>query len=374
MIGKVPWRKVVNTKNFMCCHSSILDWDDSAVEEAFHNAKKRFWAEMNGFSCDILLPDPDIYIDEIDWNPVIDPELMKELDREYFAPDEEGEGNEKVWWKNKKIRNMISAPSDGSNANLVDNVNPWECNNIETSGISESKENRWNNGWNQWNNQASVSKNVDNNENPWGCNVTQGDKDGNGDKWRDQVKKSWGHIRDGKDDKWGDQVKKSWGQNATGSHVNQSRNCDKSDCDKRNWDNNENPWDCGYQSFVPRKSDGWGSWDNACGWNHQESTNMENVDNTWVRSNQHGRAYKDRGWRNNGGDKRGGRYWNHYGNQNRGFESRRTGDHQEVWNGDFHNRDGSYQNISGYRNLSSRGDEYQRSWRRGNNKRRVSFA
>ncbi|PON74361.1 hypothetical protein PanWU01x14_051930 [Parasponia andersonii] len=327
VIGRVPWRKVVDTKKFMCCHTSILEWDDSAVEEAFQNAKKRFWAEMKGIGCDISLPDPDVYIHEIDWNPVVDPELMKELDQEYFVPDEE-EGSGKLWGKNKKSRNSTSAPSDGGNTNPVDNANPWECNNAETSGISESKDN----GWNQWNNHSSVSKKVDNNDNSWGCNVTQGDGDA-------------------KDNEWVDQGKKSWGQNLSENLVNQSRGWDTSDCNKRNWDSNENPWDCGFQSCVSRKDDGWGLWDKSWGLKKQDSNNMGSIDDPWVHSSgQHGRAFKDGGWRDNGGDTRGGKNWNHYSNQNRGFNFRRTGSRHEVWNEDFRNRDGSYHNVSGYRN------------------------
>ncbi|KAF4361090.1 hypothetical protein F8388_016899 [Cannabis sativa] len=83
-LDRLPWRKIVNTKDFMSYYTNVVDWNDSAVKEAFDNAKKRFWAELNGFDCDIPMPDPDSYIDEVDWNPVIDSELMKELDCERF--------------------------------------------------------------------------------------------------------------------------------------------------------------------------------------------------------------------------------------------------------------------------------------------------
>lgn len=66
----------------MSFYNNIVEWNDSAGKEAFQNAKRRFWAEINGLYCDISLPDPDIYIDNIDWNSDIDPELLLDLDRE----------------------------------------------------------------------------------------------------------------------------------------------------------------------------------------------------------------------------------------------------------------------------------------------------
>ncbi|KAK9289436.1 hypothetical protein L1049_007591 [Liquidambar formosana] len=67
--------------------TTVVKWNDSAGEEAFHNAKNRFWAKINGLPCDLPFPDPDIYIDEIDWNPNIDPELVLDLEREPIDPD-----------------------------------------------------------------------------------------------------------------------------------------------------------------------------------------------------------------------------------------------------------------------------------------------
>ncbi|XP_062115612.1 uncharacterized protein LOC133829821 [Humulus lupulus] len=330
-IGSVPWRKIVNTKEFMSYYSNVVNWDDSAVEEAFHNAKKRFWAHINGFSCDIPLPDPDSFIDEIDWNPVIDSELMNELDRAYFAPDDERQGNENLCKKDKNSRSSTSAP-DG-------NVNPWECYNAETSGITVSKED----GWNKWNNNASVPMNIDSNENSWQSNITQGE-------------------RDTKDNVWGGQAKKSCEQDLMGS-----QSWDKSHSTKTNWDGNENPWDPGnLVSANSRKDEGWGSWNKAWGLNKHESNKIENVDDPWVcSSSQHQ-------WQDIGREARGRKHWNPYSTQNRGFGIRRNGGNREVWNEDSQNRGGSYHNTSGYINSRFRGDETQTSWR-GNNKRRVDF-
>ena len=63
----VPWEKVINTKRYMH-HADVLNWNDSAGEEAFLNGKHRFWEDINGIPCSIVLPDPDIYNDAIGWN------------------------------------------------------------------------------------------------------------------------------------------------------------------------------------------------------------------------------------------------------------------------------------------------------------------
>lgn len=65
-------------KKFVHLYEDVIKWDDSAGEEAFSNAKKRFWAEVNGFNCDISLPNPDLYIDKIDWDSESDPDLELE--------------------------------------------------------------------------------------------------------------------------------------------------------------------------------------------------------------------------------------------------------------------------------------------------------
>ncbi|PQQ01617.1 uncharacterized protein Pyn_33217 [Prunus yedoensis var. nudiflora] len=81
--GSVPWGKLVETKKYMLSlHKNIVQWNDSAGEEAFNDAKSRFWAEINGLSCNISLPDPDAYIDDVDWSSSnIDPEVILDLER-----------------------------------------------------------------------------------------------------------------------------------------------------------------------------------------------------------------------------------------------------------------------------------------------------
>lgn len=85
---RVPWKKILAAKNFMYCHENVVKWDDSAAEEAFHEAKRRYWEKINCIPCETPLPHEDIYIDEINWNLYIDPKQISDLDQEYFNPDE----------------------------------------------------------------------------------------------------------------------------------------------------------------------------------------------------------------------------------------------------------------------------------------------
>ncbi|CAK8543174.1 unnamed protein product [Lathyrus sativus] len=79
-VGQVPWRRLLES------HSNVMKWEDSAVKQAFYDAKFRFCAEINGYRWDdIPLLDPDMYIDEVDWDACVDPELYLDLEREEEA-------------------------------------------------------------------------------------------------------------------------------------------------------------------------------------------------------------------------------------------------------------------------------------------------
>ncbi|TKY62658.1 hypothetical protein E2542_SST12516 [Spatholobus suberectus] len=95
-IGSVPWRKLVESKKYMHLFENVVNWDDSAGKEAFDNAKMRYWAEINGIPCNVSLPDPNMYIDNVDWNAIVDPELILDLEREVKFPSEEQRNDEVV--------------------------------------------------------------------------------------------------------------------------------------------------------------------------------------------------------------------------------------------------------------------------------------
>ncbi|KAG5043303.1 hypothetical protein GLYMA_03G132800v4 [Glycine max] len=89
-IGSVPWRKLVESKKYMHLFEHVVNWDDSAGKEAFDNAKTRYWAEINGVPCNISPPDPNIFIDEVDWNATVDPQLILDVETELAkVPNEE---------------------------------------------------------------------------------------------------------------------------------------------------------------------------------------------------------------------------------------------------------------------------------------------
>ncbi|CAH8379482.1 unnamed protein product [Eruca vesicaria subsp. sativa] len=80
-VGSVPWSKVLEAKRFMHLYERVVQWDDSAGEDAFNKAKSQYWAEINGVSCDLPLHDPDVYIDDVDWDAQVDNELVLDLER-----------------------------------------------------------------------------------------------------------------------------------------------------------------------------------------------------------------------------------------------------------------------------------------------------
>lgn len=220
----------------MSSHDTVLKWNDSAGEESFHDAKRRFWSEINGLPCAASPPDPDMYNDEIDWNPEIDPELISDLDRAYFNPDE-AEKVHKVDITNQKELN-----------------NPWECSNVHgTRDLKDiAKE------WNLWD-KPRISENVGN---PWEHSYTQGD----------------GAV---KDNVWGGIGNKSWGQNnnSDNSWGHGGQNVGNNSCDwthgLRNVDKGENHWG-GTRPSRASKDKRWGdSGNDSWGWKHWENQNNE---------------------------------------------------------------------------------------------------
>ncbi|KAG8372025.1 hypothetical protein BUALT_Bualt12G0023800 [Buddleja alternifolia] len=90
VVGSMDWETLLQLKKFMHIYENVIAWDDSAVEETFHNAKQRFWAEIKGLPCDIPLPDPDLYIDKIDWDKLEDDDgLLSDFENEVVTSDTE---------------------------------------------------------------------------------------------------------------------------------------------------------------------------------------------------------------------------------------------------------------------------------------------
>ncbi|XP_022744999.1 uncharacterized protein LOC111295667 [Durio zibethinus] len=179
LVGSVPWCKLLETKRFMFLYDNVVHWNDSAGEEAFHNAKNRFWAEINGLPCDIRLPNPDIYIDKIDWDSEIDPELLLDLEREPKAPDEKDKSENVVILGSSFLLNqsfscggwgdaeegVAKENNISSNWKTKDYENSWEHNCAANNGNMKDTKygNCWNNSW-EWNRRENNYNEWDNNE------------------------------------------------------------------------------------------------------------------------------------------------------------------------------------------------------------------
>ncbi|CAN1128284.1 hypothetical protein LINPERHAP2_LOCUS4540 [Linum perenne] len=328
-VGAVPWHRVVDSKYFSYCQSQILKWDDSSGEEAFHNAKNRYWALINGLPCDIPQPNPDACIDEIDWNPYIDPELIRELEQEYCAPDED-ESN--YGGRKKKSRNMYSDPPESCSVNPTDGVNPWGTQNLVQSSLTVDMEGQeWGDQWNDGNlKETNCLKNKD--DNPWEKACHEGDEVENGNT-------AWPV---GGGDSWGWNPSSVEGRNNT-------------------WERNR----C-------KADDGWDDTTNT-GWGDNQQQPRK-----W---NQGNGGQKDVGWRNNSSSKAWTRKrWDDEGEGTKESEYRKANGGWGTWNRDCRTTrhdGGGHQLKTGYRTSGFEGDDYRaggnQHWRGGKSKKRVSF-
>lgn len=380
LIGSVPWQKVVHAKKFMYSNN-VLNWDDSAGKEAFHNAKNRFWAEINGFPFDISLPDPDIYIDEINWDPDIDPELIKDLESVYFAPDD-GENNGKFGRGNKKSRNLTTVASESCNGNSEIIDNPWERNNYMQG--RDTLKDKAQEG-NQWGNSNNNSKNTYQDGNPWERSFTQGDEAVKAEvhgwnHWENNNNNSlnlnhdnnpWDHSFNqcneaAKSNKWGNCGNKSWGWDQGVNHVNQFSN----------WDNSASSWERSCQGVYPVTDNKvWGDIGNNSGcWNQQKSWKLNSGDNPpehyFV---QNGRPPKDRGWGDCGGNAWGWKQRDNYRSAPKHSEFGRSGRGWGAQNEGCRKREVSH--LTSYKSYGYQQDYKQtgQCWRSRNANKRVQF-
>ncbi|KAK1352092.1 hypothetical protein POM88_053806 [Heracleum sosnowskyi] len=225
LLGGIPWYKVLAAKKYIYCHENVLKWDDAAAKDALFDAQERFCSMINNSLPQAPpLPDPDMYIDKIDWNPEIDPGLMSDLDKEYFNPDE--------------AENLTSNEiPDCNNKNKSTLDNPWESylleNNVDIKDLAQS--------WNKWGDSLE-SKNA---TNLWEQPDLNGDEAS-------------------KDKKWGSSVNKPFGWN---EGLNDTRGSTKYESDHVNsWNQgashsklpNEKGW-----GDASKKSGGWNDWGNA---------------------------------------------------------------------------------------------------------------
>ena len=382
LVGKIPWGKIVETRKCMYPKDKVVRWDDSASEEAFQNAKKRYWTKINGLPCDVSLPDPDIYIDEIDWDTNIDPELIKDLEGE--GPNMNQGNNYKPWGcynvvdlgaLNNEAQGLGQWESWRNYVNKGDNDgNPWESGSLDDPDFAVKDKvwktwddgNSWGNGGDEpWdiNQGGNYVNKWDNGDDPWksgshgisavkdkGC-VPWGDSGNNVCSWNQQEPKNL--------DKGHNTWESRFGQNNGASQDRGWRDCGNG-WGGNQWDNGDNSWKRGFQGVASVKDKGWGDFENKdWGWNQEEPMNLDNDDNHWEsRFRQNNGALKDRGWRDCRGNGWGRKQWEKTNNGLKHMEFKRTD--RGTWNEGSQKR-GGY----GYRgtwNVGSRGlyDRYQK--------------
>ncbi|KAI3425605.1 Cytokinin dehydrogenase [Psidium guajava] len=326
MVGTIPWAKIVYSKTLLSYHDNICHWDDSAAEEAFQNAKKRFWADVNGLPCDISLPDPDSYMDKINWNQAIDPELIKDLDKQYFNPDDVEE-DEEMGSKKKRVWNLVGSPCDRCDVNLKKSRNPWEINNLHHG--EEVKNVAW--STNSCDKETREPGHLHSDDNPWEQSNSQG---------------NW--VR--KENEWADGVNIS-GWNQWGGDPNQQNS--------RNSENDEK-W-----AKTALNSSEWNA-----EMSRKFSSSPDAMDYGYIRED---RASKDGRWRENvATTSRNWKHWDKLKDEQK--SSRRT------WvprDGEASRKRGSsHQHSSRYRSPGYRGGDKQANqyWSSGRDNKRVSFA
>ncbi|KAL2535896.1 uncharacterized protein Fot_17287 [Forsythia ovata] len=107
-VGLFTWTKFLEAKKYAesTHYYKIFDWDDSAGKEAFHNAKSQFYAQINGLSCVNPLPNPNMYIDEIDWDAKVDPELDYSRSVSDTDEDEDDENKNVPDWYHIRLEDI----------------------------------------------------------------------------------------------------------------------------------------------------------------------------------------------------------------------------------------------------------------------------
>lgn len=140
-VGNISWQRFCENKRYVSIlgFGNLEKWDDSGALENFQSAKTRFWAKYHGQPSDIPLPDPDMYIDQIDHHCKVDPKLVAGLDKVGLPVDSDNNSAPVLEWPNAEIYNKPDAvnewdwePSPGCNATWGGNNEPsskWGNNN-----------------------------------------------------------------------------------------------------------------------------------------------------------------------------------------------------------------------------------------------------
>ncbi|CAI9099783.1 OLC1v1036657C2 [Oldenlandia corymbosa var. corymbosa] len=212
-VGSFDWATLVDMKKYVYLYENVVNWDDSAGKEAFQNAKKRFLANMHGHPCDISLPDPDLFIDEVDWDSEINPELLNDLEDGSSVHDMTAETEPVVIFGDGLLQNQGYSVNgwgdieEDMKAAVDSNNNPWLG---QTGGAARDK--GWGEisynagatsmnggeigaaGWPKWQNQGGSFTGWGNAEedskDAWNSNITN-----HYNPWEQTAQEDgWGHV------------------------------------------------------------------------------------------------------------------------------------------------------------------------------------
>ncbi|CAN8297959.1 unnamed protein product [Cochlearia groenlandica] len=164
-VGLIPWWKLLEAKRFMYPYDRVLLWDDSAGKEAFNKAKSRFWSEINGLPCELSLPDPDNYIDDVDWDAEVDTELIIDLESGSYRQVRE-QGEEHIVNLDSLLPSVMDSgtgwgDAEGINEETNKPKNSWDDHKCD-GWIKEENTVSWNHN-NNFGTDNSISYNYDNN-------------------------------------------------------------------------------------------------------------------------------------------------------------------------------------------------------------------
>lgn len=85
--SSIPWKQFLEAKKYAYLYNNVLNWDDSAAEEAFKIAKEAFYANLHGIPYDVKSHDPDCYNNKIDWNSQENNDLIRDFESESVVED-----------------------------------------------------------------------------------------------------------------------------------------------------------------------------------------------------------------------------------------------------------------------------------------------
>ncbi|KAG9134740.1 hypothetical protein Leryth_001043 [Lithospermum erythrorhizon] len=138
VVGLLDWEEFLDLKKSLYLYDNVLKWDDSAGKEAFQSAKNRFWAELNGIPCDVNFPNPDLYIDDVDWDCKIDDQLLSDLDCRSVCDSDEKSGPVIIFGDSLTPNLPYSSTGWGETKDMLQNVkdhdDQWRRNFEKTNG------------------------------------------------------------------------------------------------------------------------------------------------------------------------------------------------------------------------------------------------